>query len=667
MKNIFFLFALSLFVIGENNAQKFGKFSKDILETTFHPTDTAAHAAYIKKNAKVYYDFNHPRRIYMVTDYHYIIKIYDEEGESYADFDIPLYESRNIEEKVSSIKAVAYNVENGKTVETKLSKKDIFREETSENWKSVKFAVPNVKKGTVIEVKYSLSSPYIRTIPKWYFQNYIPTDESIYRLKVPQYFTLTPVPTGTVALKMDKENKNGSKHGEVEFIIAGHNIPAIKEDKYVLNENDYRSGIKYEIMSTQFPNSTIEYYSKDWDEIAKNMMEADHYGDQLKKNFKELKPIIAEAQAMERAEKIKFLYDHVRTNYAWNERYGVGSYDGLKDVIKSKEGSVGDLNLLLLNLLQKSGVPCHGMAMASRGSGLLNTRFPSSSSLNYLVVHIPQGTEYILLDASSKWSPMGELPVRALNVNGILIDKMGARIVDLDYKNNFKIQTVSNYTIDLENSKILGTSQRRRSDYAATSYRIDLEEKKNEDHQESEDEDEDNQEEDIESYDIENTYEVTEAKNIENIYEPISLKYNEELNTNMKTVGDKLFIDATLDFGIKKNPFEEDTREFPIFYNSKIYSESVASIVVPEGYYVEDKPEDLRLSLPNKKGSFHYTTTLKGDKLGIHYKFKINETMILPSDYLALKAMYDILIETNGKKIILSKGEGPAIANTGNN
>lgn len=664
MKNLTFIFIILLSltqnVIADD--KKFGDIPEELLKATVHPLDSAAHASYYQKNVKVYYNFNVPNKLTLESEYHYIIKIYSEEGEDYANFEIPFYQkSSSNKEKVSDIKAVAVNIENGKIVKTKLSKKDIYKEKTSENWQVTKFAVPNVKAGTVIEVKYTFTTPYIRTIPKWYFQNYIPTDESIYRIKVPEYFVLTPVPTGAVQLDMQQDRISTSRHGEVEYVITGRDIPCIKEDKYVLNENDYRSGIKYEIQSTRFPNGQVENYAQNWSQIAMDLMKAKYFGDQINKKIKELKPVVAEAESLERMDKIKYFYDHVRTNYTWNEKYGLGSYDGLKDVVKNKSGSAGDLNILLLNLLKAGGIESNGFAISSRSNGIINTNYPALSSLDYLLVHVKTDTDFILMDASSKFSPIGELPVRATNINGILIDKTGAKVVELDYDNNFKVQTLSQYTVDLENNKLIGTSQRKRTGYAATNFRIKAEEQKaDEENQESEEDyDEEGQDEDIESYDLENSYDVTELKNFEDIYEPIGIEYSEELNTVMKQVGDKVFLNATLDFGIKKNPFEEDQRSFPVFYNYKIHSQSIAAVEVPEGYYVEQLPKTVRATLPNKMGTFSYDTSVKTNKVNINYKFKINETVILPQDYPALKKIYDMVIATYNEKIIFSKGEKP--------
>lgn len=653
-------FTLSIILFCFHNLS--GQITKELLESKTHPIDSSAHACYISKNVEIEYDFGNRSKIMIVSDYHFIIKVYDEEGESNANFEISYYKDGGSKESVRNIKAISTNLENGKMVTSKLDKKDIYDEQSSEKWYKKKFAVPNVKAGSIIELKYSIISPYIRTIPKWYFQNKIPTNQSIFKIKVPHYFTLTPVPTGIQGLNMTEEEVYNSKHGEVLFRIEGKDLPAIKPDKYVLNENDYRSGIKYEIMSTQFPNGVVNKYSSDWLEIGNNLLESKYFGKQISKKLKSVKPIIDQALKLTHEDRVKFLYEYVRTEYTWNEYIGIYSEKGLKEIIEQKSGTVGDLNLLLLNLLNACEIESYPLTLSSRASGILNTNFPSISRLNYLLVYIPIGEDYMILDASSSLTPMGQIPIRGTNINGIIIQKDASKIIDLQNRNKFVIQTVSKYTIDLENNKLIGTSQRKRSNQAAISFRKDLEKEKSIDNQEIEEEEEVNEEEneneqddDIESFDIDNKYTITDLKNVEDIYKPIVLSYDEELNSDIKKIGDQIFINATLDFGISKNPFEEESRDYPIFYNYQIQNITAATIEIPEGYKIESYPEEIAVALPDQKGSFRYNITVVGKNISIVYRFNINETTMLNIDYPSLKIVYQMIEDLKKEKIILSK------------
>jgi len=258
---------------------KFGKVDISSVKQEMHPVDSSASAAYLYKNAKAYFDIT-PDKILLVVEHHERIKIYDEDAEDYANYEISLYRDGSTRERVSGIKAVTYNIENGKVVETKLSKKDIYKEKVSENRETHKFALPDVKAGSVIEVKYKFITPYKFYIPTFFFQEYIPVDEVSYEVRIPTYYTYTPVPSGTIALTQTKKEVNGDYRNDMAYTFSASNVPAMEDDDFVLNADDYRSGLKYELYSDQFPNQTINYHVKDWNEISKDLMKSRYFGKQ---------------------------------------------------------------------------------------------------------------------------------------------------------------------------------------------------------------------------------------------------------------------------------------------------------------------------------------------------------------------------------------------------
>lgn len=651
MKNL--LVIITFLTVTSINAQKLEDVTKQVLEAKYHHIDSSAAASYLYQKVDMRYDFTSRSGAKLFLDYTYRIKVYNKEGESYGRFEIPMYSNNGNRERVSGIKGKTYNLVNGKVVTTKLDKKDIYEEETSENWDKKIFALPEVKSGSVIEVNYTVTTPFIYSIPKWFFQHEIPTDKSIFELDVPGYFVLTPIPSGSHLISNEREELS-SQLGEVKYTLTAVDVPVIREDIYVLNENDYRSGIKYELESIKYPSGEVTNFSKSWNEIAINLNEANYFGREINRKLKDLNAIVEQTTAMEPLEKIEFLYNYVRDNYVWNEKYSIGSYDGLSKFVKEKNGSVGDFNILLQNLLKKAGVESYHLVMKSRYSGILNTNFPTLTDLNYVIVYVPQEEGYLLLDASSDITPLGELPLRAINFYGVIVKDNDAEVITLDNPNLYKVQTVSKYTYDLEQDRLLGNSKRKRTGYASTKYRYDMV-NKNSESQESEDEDPADQDDDIESYDLENLYEVKELKNLDDTYKPISLTYEEQLNTCSQKIGDKVFIDATLDFGLKKNPFDEETRDYPVFYNYAIYSQSVVTIALPEGYVIESLPEPLNLVLQGQAARFTYSAKQMGDDIVINYLFKVDEQFFSAQDYEALKRLYDMMSDLSQEKLVLTK------------
>lgn len=66
-----------------------------------------------------------------------------------------------------------------------MDKSLIFDERINDNWKQIKFSVPSVKAGTVIEYKYTQHSELYQLIPDWVIQHDIPVIHSHYEVLIP--------------------------------------------------------------------------------------------------------------------------------------------------------------------------------------------------------------------------------------------------------------------------------------------------------------------------------------------------------------------------------------------------------------------------------------------------------------------------------------------------
>ena len=122
----------------------------------------------------------------VVMKRHVRIKFFDQtEVDQWANMTI--YLSRG-SSTISKIKASAYNLENEKVVESKMSEDAVFKTKISRYREEVKFAVPNVKAGSVIEYSYTIRSD-ASWIPPWQFQYDIPVLESEYDTRFPSNFT----------------------------------------------------------------------------------------------------------------------------------------------------------------------------------------------------------------------------------------------------------------------------------------------------------------------------------------------------------------------------------------------------------------------------------------------------------------------------------------------
>lgn len=177
-------------MVSHSEAQdfKYGRVSKEELQEKVHPSFPEANAAILYRDNYSHFEYNKQDGFLLVSEFHERIKIYNSEGFKNGTRQISLYKDGNKEEKLNGLRAVTYNLEDGKIRENKLDNDDIFEEEQSKYSDVVKFTMPNLKEGTVVEYKYTVQSPFLGNLDEVRFQERIPVNKAEARYYFPEYF-----------------------------------------------------------------------------------------------------------------------------------------------------------------------------------------------------------------------------------------------------------------------------------------------------------------------------------------------------------------------------------------------------------------------------------------------------------------------------------------------
>ncbi|MEN8186178.1 MAG: transglutaminase domain-containing protein [Bacteroidota bacterium] len=669
------LFTL-LFTLPNVDAQevKFGKVSKKELEEKFYPQDTSANAVILYKKQRTYFDYDGTEGWILRTEVHTRVKLYNKDGFGFASNKIRLYTSGGKDEVVN-IKAYTHNLNGNKIVKTKLERKDVFREETSKNWNSKNFTMPNLKNGSVVEWKYTISSPYFWNIDDVICQYKIPIKELKVKLQIPERFTFKYLPSIYFPVKVntsmisktynfnyrtpEKSGKGGisaktvSHNGNMKlmeniYTINEKNIPALKEEPYIDNINNYRAMVDFEI-SAYIPRTGIpEYFNTTWEDVTKKIYESTYFGVQLdkKSHFKEdLENIINGLTSQN--EKITAIYNFVKSKIKWNEvNRKYTSKDGIKKAYKEGVGNVAEINLTLVAMLKEAGITANPVLVSTRNHGI--PLFPTSDGFNYVIAGIENNNGVILLDATEKYSSANNLPLRALNWKGRLIREHGSSTtVDL-YPKSYSAKNVKLSVKLDEEGTIEGLMNTSYSNLRALEYRDTY-------NVLSEDElisklEEKNSGIEIEKFRINNKTEV--AKPIVEF-----LFFSKENNADI--IGNKIYLSPLLFLTTKENSFKQEERLYPVDFGSAWKKDFTVAIQIPEGYTVESKPEDLAVSMPENLGSFVIKTTVTNKKINVLMQTKINVAKLGPNYYQDLKELFKQAIEKQQEKIILVKTSQP--------
>jgi hypothetical protein len=164
--------------------------------------------------------------------------------------------------------------------------------------------MPNVKEGSIIEYEYTVRSPRISELKEWFFQTSIPVNHSEFITYIPEYFTYKPNSKGFLFPKVTvekspksiiiqrKDRPRGSitsfsedkiNYIETRTTYLAQNLPAMKEEAYVNNIDNYTSSISHELSMTSYPNEPFKMYSTDWEKVVKTIYEYDDFGPELEK------------------------------------------------------------------------------------------------------------------------------------------------------------------------------------------------------------------------------------------------------------------------------------------------------------------------------------------------------------------------------------------------
>ena len=664
------LFVLTISIINAQN-YKFGKVSKEEIEEQFYPEDSTVNAAYLYKKRRTYFQYNQNSNIFdVITEVHERVKLYKKEGFGKATRSIYYYKPNSGgAEKISSLKAYTFSLQNNKITKTKLKDKDVFIEKKNKYWSIKKITMPNIEEGCVVDIKYKVTSPYWYKIDDLDFQFDIPVKNLEYFVSIPEYYKFKTASKGyyfiipktgisNESLTINSKSRSGWETVKTTFNNSKINfkantsrylakyIPALKDDEpFVAEINNYRGGVKFELASTNFMKigGGIKSYSTTWEDVSKQIFKASSFGNELDKSSyykKDLAPILVEAKTA--LEKVAAIFQFIKTKVKWNNFNSKYTDKGVKKAYKEGVGNSADINLMLTSMLRYAGLKASPVLVSTRTNGV--PLFPTLEGFNYVIamVEFADGN-YVLLDATAPYSLPNILPTRALNWNGRKVSKSGASSwVELtpSLLATEEVHISVKITEDLEVAGLLRTKygnlnalnyRKRNNHLKDETIKTRLEER----------------------YQIE--IENFKIGNQNKIAKPISVMAKFSSEDLIEEINEKLYIHPLLFYAQEKNPFKSEDRKFPVDFTTPWEDKHSVAIEIPDGYSVSSLPAPLAIGLPNDLGVFKYQVQHVGSKINVRSVLQFNSALIGAENYQILKLFYGDLVKKQSEKIILLK------------
>ncbi len=667
-KSLCFIFMVnSLLAFSQFKEPNFGKIDLSDLEMTRYAKDTTADAFMLFDNGSTKFSLNLEHKFQFVFERHFRIKIFKKSAFNLANFKFDMYNSNSSKEVLSNLKASTFNLVNGKVIQTKLNKDNIFQEE-KKNHNTKKFAFPEVKEGSIIELSYSITSDFLYNIRGWNFQYHYPALWSQYNYVIPEYFEYRPFSKGYLPYAISKEEQGETTfnyHHDAVFEFASHtqaydekivaktkditvatkDVPAFISEPNIDCEDNYIESIDFELSSIQYPYQMRKNYAQTWESVNKEMNEDDEFGQLLKsKGFiSDTVKSICKDKATN-LDKASAIYYHVQKRMKWNESYSLYSRRGLKKPYEERTGNSSEINLLLTLMLQTAGLNASPVLFSTRDNGNGFEFYPTVSKFNSVLTKLEIDGQTYLLDATDEFCPMGTLPANDINVKGRVVNDDKGDWVTLDNSIRYR-ETKSYFLKILPDGKLTGNIIGKYDGYAGINYREHLS------HEKSTDDYIRKMQEHFKGLTI-NGYSIVNKDNINNT---LTDSLNVEIADNVEIMGDKILFQPLLFETINKNKYTLEDRKYPVNYNYPISEVYLFNYTIPEGYEVESVPQARTIKLQDNSIVMSYITQADANRIMIIFKRTINKVMFLPDEYLNLKEFYNQLVKKHSEQIILKK------------
>jgi len=640
---------------------KFGKITPQNFQQKIYSIDSSANAVVLSDIGEATIEGNSKGWFSLLTTRHRVVHILNKSGYDFADVEVDLYTNGTDEEKLEEVKAITYNLENGKIVESKLERSNIFTEKKDKNHITKKFTLPNVKEGCIIEYQYRVSSDYISNVDPWNFQGSAPRLWSEFKFSVPQFFSYTFVShgylTAFIANRKDRTssftvmNPNGASASETIRFTSGvtdyrwvmKDVPELKQESFTSTLKNHISQIEFQLVSQSDPLPPRSF-GNSWTSFTKELLDADYFGSHIKGSngwlADDMKIILAGAKT--ETEKAKKIYQFVRDQFTCTNYARTSSDQSVKSIFKARKGTVSEINLMLTAMLRYAGIQADPVLLSQTDRGIVYDVYPMMSRFNYLITQAQVDGHPVYLDGTHNKLGFGKLLPTCYNGHARVINAEATPIYLLaDSLNERKMTSMflSKGTKGLWEGKL----NYNPGYYESYALRDRIKEKGNEAFFKEVQKD----------FGSDLTIVNGTVDSLNNYEEPVAISYEFEFSPEKEDI---LYINPMFAQGYKKNPFKSAERMYPVEMPYAMDDIFILNMEVPEGYVVDELPKQIMAKFDEAGSSFFEYRIQKSENIiTLRSRIKLTRAYYEPDEYEGLREFFNLVVKKHNEQIVFKK------------
>lgn len=617
--SLLLLLPYSILVAQLNPKTKWGNISQAEIDYKQVPFDPEASAVILYEGGEmVIAGSNNFKKIYRR------IKILGEEGKKYANQEL-IYYAYNGREYIEEVKAQTINFENGKETKSEVKFKDIYDVVVGPFRKAKKFALPNVKVGSIIEIEYSIINYNNYYIEAWEFQHLIPTLYSTFQFNIQALLDYVPICSGEKIVKFAKENDNKKSHKNSWTIT---DVPSVEKIDYVYNYQDASEKIIFQLKG--YINSKVKYVNEmaSWKDLLSKFIESNFHKADGPTTRQISNKISLGKDEMKTIENV---IAYIKNNYKWDNFYSTTPDYTFQKLEQNKEGNSADLNLILHHLLKEKKIKSELVLVSLRENGKVIKVFPYINQFNTFInlITLENGSKIFIDAISLPDQGYSFIPLNNFNQYGLIIDPKKETFINME-------PPLSEYYSNQSYNIIDGKLSLSRIDKANGYFN-------------SKDEDLVNS--------VNNAFEIELTEKSKTPPTTLENKYVGTKTVLQADVVNQPFftIQNPLQQIINQYKFEDETRERQLEFDFPFYYKITTLIKIPQGYVVEiPSGFNSQIDAVDKSLIFYQNADVQDGSIVYSVEFLMNKS-IFNNQYSDVKTFFEKANSVSSMSILLRK------------
>jgi hypothetical protein len=587
------------------------------------------------------------------VEFNYVrIKVFTEEGRSYANVEIPYLSELT---HISSIRARTIHAD-GSIVNFEGKAFDKMIEKTKgSKIKAKVFTAPDVQVGSIVEYRfnYDFEDGYI-------FDSYWPVSETLFTKKA--LFTLVPYKEWAVRCEWPAGLPLGTEPPKQQpdrsVRMTATDIPAFQSEDFMPPENELKYRVLFVYNEVGFEQDSVKYWKKFGKKQNDRMESFIGKKKDLEAAVSQIvspsdPPDVKLQKIYARLEQVRNLgYEAPRTEQE-EKRDRLKKIDNASELLKSNYGYGSDITWAFLGLTRAAGFDSYGALVARRSEYYFNDKRMNSRELDSNVVLVNLNGKQLFFDPGSLFVPYGLLPWPETAVKGLKLDKDGGTwiVVPLPESSESQVQRSAKLKLD-DDGTVEGTVKLTFIGLESWSRRLDQRNQDAEARKKF-------LEEDLKALvpaavevELSNQpdWKATEA--------PLVAEFTVKIPGWVSAAGRRGLLPVGFFSAAEKHTFEHANRVYPICFDYPYTKTDDVTVQLPNGWVVSSVPaaqdKDAKaaqyiLKVEDKKSEVHVTRTLRS-----------NLFMLPKENYPALRTFFQVVRSGDDEQIVLQPGTASA-------